>query len=72
MVSQENITQFLAGVPAGRRHTVRFEELVREPERVLGELCAALGEGSDVRMHLRCATAEGYDVLMRAERNLCR
>ncbi|HYH46016.1 MAG TPA: amino acid adenylation domain-containing protein, partial [Thermoanaerobaculia bacterium] len=43
VVSEENITQFLAEVPAERQHLVRFEELVREPERVLGELCAAMG-----------------------------
>lgn len=35
------------------------------------ELCAALGEGQDVRMHLRCATEDGYDVVTRGERNLC-
>ncbi len=43
VVSEENITRFLAGVPAGRQHLVRYEDLVREPERVLGELCTALG-----------------------------
>lgn len=35
------------------------------------ELCAALGGDSDVRMHLSCATDEGYDVVARGERNLC-
>ena len=40
--------------------------------RATARLCAALGAGSDVRMHLRCATDEGYDVVARAERNLCR
>ncbi len=43
VVSQENIRGFLAGVPAGRRHELRFEELVRDPEGTLSALCAALG-----------------------------
>jgi amino acid adenylation domain-containing protein len=42
-LAHENILGFLAGVPAGRRHTVVFEELLREPERVLREVCAFLG-----------------------------
>ncbi|HYH47349.1 MAG TPA: amino acid adenylation domain-containing protein, partial [Thermoanaerobaculia bacterium] len=43
VVSEENIRNFLAGVPAGRQHRVVFEELVRDPEGVLGGLCVALG-----------------------------
>jgi thioesterase domain-containing protein/acyl carrier protein len=42
-VSHQNILGFLSAIPAERRHTVRFEELVREPERVLTEVCAFLG-----------------------------
>src|SRR5262249_10188598 len=35
LVSQQNIVEFLREVPAARQHRVVFEELVREPERVL-------------------------------------
>ncbi|MBW8876584.1 MAG: amino acid adenylation domain-containing protein [Acidobacteria bacterium] len=42
-VSHRNILDFLAEVPAGRHHTVRFEELVAAPERVLREVCQFLG-----------------------------
>src|SRR5262249_15444374 len=39
----ENILAFLAGVPEGRRHTLRFEELVRDPQAVMEDLCRFLG-----------------------------
>ncbi|MFL6291919.1 MAG: amino acid adenylation domain-containing protein, partial [Thermoanaerobaculia bacterium] len=42
-VSQENILSFLEKVPEKRKHLVRFEELVRDPEPVLRGLCAFLG-----------------------------
>ena len=42
-VSHENIRAFLAGVPEERFRTVRFEELVREPDRVLAGICDFLG-----------------------------
>jgi amino acid adenylation domain-containing protein len=42
-LSHRNILGFLAGVPAERRWTVRFEELVRDPERVLAGICGFLG-----------------------------
>jgi Sulfotransferase family len=43
LLAQRNIREFLAAIPAERRHVLRFEELVAEPERVLRELCAFLG-----------------------------
>ncbi|HKI02159.1 MAG TPA: non-ribosomal peptide synthase/polyketide synthase, partial [Thermoanaerobaculia bacterium] len=43
LVSQQNILEFLAGVPAGRQKQVRFEELLAEPEGVLREICEFLG-----------------------------
>jgi len=43
LVSQENILRFLDGVPEERRHLVRFEDLVRDPEPVLRGLCDFLG-----------------------------
>jgi thioesterase domain-containing protein len=43
VISHENIGKFLSGVPAGRQHTVRFEELVKAPEQVIGRLCDFLG-----------------------------
>ncbi|HEY4591351.1 MAG TPA: condensation domain-containing protein, partial [Thermoanaerobaculia bacterium] len=50
LVSQENILAFLAGVPARRRHRVRFEDLLREPEGELRRLCGFLGLGFDPAM----------------------
>ncbi|HEX7186103.1 MAG TPA: amino acid adenylation domain-containing protein [Thermoanaerobaculia bacterium] len=42
-VSHQNILGFLAGAPEERKHAVRFEELVREPARVLSGICDFLG-----------------------------
>ncbi|HEX8177814.1 MAG TPA: amino acid adenylation domain-containing protein [Pyrinomonadaceae bacterium] len=42
-ISQQNILEFLADVPAHRQHRVMFEELVSQPEQVLSELCEFLG-----------------------------
>ncbi|MFP5287990.1 MAG: thioesterase domain-containing protein, partial [Thermoanaerobaculia bacterium] len=42
-VSHRNVLDFLGGVPRERWTRVRFEELVREPERVLPEICGFLG-----------------------------
>ncbi len=43
LVSHENVTRFLAGVPAGRHLQVRFEDLVRDPEGELKAICDFLG-----------------------------
>ncbi len=43
LASQQNITEFLGRIPAERRIAVHFEELVREPERVLRGICETLG-----------------------------
>jgi amino acid adenylation domain-containing protein len=43
LVSQQNILQFLATVPAERQYQVHFEELVKEPEQVLRGVCEFLG-----------------------------
>jgi len=43
LVSHDNVTRFLAGVPAGRWHRVRFEDLVRDPVSELAAICAFLG-----------------------------
>jgi amino acid adenylation domain-containing protein len=42
-VSHRNILDFLTGVPRERWHTVRFEDLVRSPQRVLAGICDFLG-----------------------------
>ncbi len=42
-VSQENILDFLAGIPAGRQLRVRFEDLVRRPRAEVERICAFLG-----------------------------
>ena len=36
------------------------------------ELCTRLARDADVRMHLRCASGSGYDVLARGRENECR
>ncbi|HEV7514825.1 MAG TPA: sulfotransferase, partial [Thermoanaerobaculia bacterium] len=43
LVSQENILDFLAGVPRERQMRVRFEDLLARPVPVLAEICAFLG-----------------------------
>jgi amino acid adenylation domain-containing protein len=43
LVSQQNIAEFLATVPAARQHRLRFEELVSRPRQVLEGLCDFLG-----------------------------
>ncbi len=43
LASQQNILEFLSRIPAERRIAVHFEELVREPERVLRGICETLG-----------------------------
>jgi thioesterase domain-containing protein len=53
-VSNRNILDFLAGVPRERWRTVRFEELVREPARVLAGICEFL------EIELRPEMAEPY------------
>ncbi|HYN21124.1 MAG TPA: amino acid adenylation domain-containing protein, partial [Thermoanaerobaculia bacterium] len=50
LISHENILGFLTGIPESRRHTVHFEDLVREPEPVLRRLCAFLGIDFDPAM----------------------
>ncbi|HEV7506854.1 MAG TPA: non-ribosomal peptide synthase/polyketide synthase [Thermoanaerobaculia bacterium] len=52
LVSQQNILQFLAEVPADRQLRVRFEELVAEPERELRRICEFLGLEYDPGMAL--------------------
>jgi amino acid adenylation domain-containing protein/non-ribosomal peptide synthase protein (TIGR01720 family) len=42
LVSQENIREFLSGVPGERQHQVRFEDLVRSPREELSRLSAFL------------------------------
>ncbi|MFL6236020.1 MAG: amino acid adenylation domain-containing protein, partial [Thermoanaerobaculia bacterium] len=43
LASHENIVEHLRGVPAGRQHWVRFEDLLREPEAAMRGICAFLG-----------------------------
>src|SRR5207245_1277933 len=49
-ICHENITGFLREVSPRRQHVVRFEELVRQPEKVLRELCNFLGLEFDEKM----------------------
>jgi amino acid adenylation domain-containing protein len=45
LTAVDNVTGFLAGIPAHRHVTVRFEDLVRDPASVLGLLADFLGVG---------------------------
>jgi amino acid adenylation domain-containing protein len=42
-ISQQNIMEFLSGVPASRQLRVKFEDLVACPPKVLKGICGALG-----------------------------
>ncbi|MGH9361313.1 MAG: alpha/beta fold hydrolase, partial [Thermoanaerobaculia bacterium] len=42
VLAHRNILAFLESVPAERRHTVRFEHLLADPEEVLWRICAFL------------------------------
>jgi amino acid adenylation domain-containing protein len=43
LISQQNIREFLKGVPAHRQHAVRFEELVKRPEEIMAGVARFLG-----------------------------
>ncbi|HYH45843.1 MAG TPA: thioesterase domain-containing protein, partial [Thermoanaerobaculia bacterium] len=43
LASQRHIRRHLAGVPAGRQLTLRFEDLVRAPEAEMRRVCGLLG-----------------------------
>ncbi len=43
LVSQENILAFLKEIPGGRQIRIQFEQLVREPQKTLEDLCEAIG-----------------------------
>lgn len=45
-----NLRTFMQRVPSGQRATVHFEDLVRAPERVMRELCTAIGIDPEPRM----------------------
>mgnify|MGYP005843895779 CR=1 FL=1 len=42
-VSNQNISDFLAAIAPDRHHTLRYEDLVTDPEQVMGKLCEFLG-----------------------------
>jgi hypothetical protein len=39
LISHQNITGFLGGIPAHRQHRLRFEDLLVTPDNILGGLC---------------------------------
>ncbi|HEY4596289.1 MAG TPA: condensation domain-containing protein, partial [Thermoanaerobaculia bacterium] len=43
VLAHRNIEEHLAGVPSERQYTIRFEDLLRDPEGELRALCAFLG-----------------------------
>jgi amino acid adenylation domain-containing protein len=50
LISHENISEFLAGVPRERWLRVRFEDLVRDPETAMRNVCGLLGLDFDPGM----------------------
>jgi acyl carrier protein len=50
LISQQNILEFLRGVPESRRLVVRFEELVADPRRVMERTCEFLSIDYDPQM----------------------
>ncbi|MGB8355653.1 MAG: amino acid adenylation domain-containing protein [Chthoniobacteraceae bacterium] len=50
LVSHQNTLQFLSGIPAGRQHRVKFEDMVGSPEPTMRGLCRALGVEFDPGM----------------------
>ena len=43
VVSHQNIVEFLDGVPEERRYRMHFEELTRQPQAVMEQMCQKLG-----------------------------
>jgi hypothetical protein len=43
LISQQNILEFLEGIPVNRKYQVRFEDLVNEPRAVMQGICLFLG-----------------------------
>ncbi|MEP7339286.1 MAG: amino acid adenylation domain-containing protein [Acidobacteriota bacterium] len=43
LVSHQNLSEFLRHVPQERQRSVQFEQLVREPEKVMRDICQWLG-----------------------------
>ncbi|HSK75928.1 MAG TPA: amino acid adenylation domain-containing protein, partial [Thermoanaerobaculia bacterium] len=50
VLAHENTLAFLATIPAERRHTVRFEDLLSDPEGELRRICSFLGLPYDPAM----------------------
>ena len=50
LISQQNILEFLRGIPESRRLVVRFEELVADPRRVMERACEFLSITFDPQM----------------------
>jgi amino acid adenylation domain-containing protein len=50
VVCNQNILEFLSGIPDRRQHLVRFEDLVRHPEDTATKLAAFLGLPFDTNM----------------------
>ena len=49
-LSHQNIVRFLGDVPAHRHHTLRFEDLVTDPETAMRTLCSNLGLPFDAQV----------------------
>ncbi len=43
LISHQNIREFLSGIPAQRRHRVRFEDIVGDPRPAMEAVCRFLG-----------------------------
>lgn len=75
-ISQQNIVKFLSGVPGDRQYGVRFEDLVRQPEEIIGSLSEFLGLDYVDAMadpyrdkHLRMTDGMSQDGRMQGDQN---
>ncbi len=50
LTSQQNIREFLAGIPEERQTQIRYEDLVRRPEETLEQVCQLIGVDLDPGM----------------------
>ncbi len=62
VVQQTIIREFLATVPKAQQHTMRFEQLVSNPEATVRELCAAIGVEVEPAMLEACGARRVMNV----------
>jgi LPS sulfotransferase NodH len=61
VIQQTVIREFLAGVPAAQQCTIRFEDLVRDPEPQVRRLCDAIGITPEPAMLEACGARQAMN-----------